>query len=103
MLASPYCVMETKRKYLKIGQVWRVDIYSSGMSDNEFRGSIWYVIKLKNSANMWNIRAIKREPKDLRTNWRWSDSQWIKGSDLLESGTLIEDTEEFKTAMVLFG
>jgi len=87
--------------HLKTGQVWRIQVYRSGMSDNELVGHIDYVIKAKNSNNMWYVQIIKKEPLDVPVGWR-TQSGWWKAADIRQH-MLQQNEEEYKTLIVLYG
>ena len=106
MLASTYCVMETKqkRRHLKKGQVWRYPIYTSGLMDNELRGHVYFVLTEKKSQGMWRMKLIKVEPPDLTVSWKilgYRD-HWTKSTEILRWFEQV-DPEPFKTAIVLYG
>lgn len=106
MLASTYCVMETKasRRHLKLGQVWRLPQYTAGLSDNELSGYIYFVLSEKQSQGMWKMKVIHTEPKDLHIGWRIRtyEDNWTKSTEILRFFEQC-DENQFKTAVVLFG
>lgn len=97
--------METKLKQyqqIKLGQVWKRQVYSSGLSDNEYRGDAYYLVIAKQSMGQWKLALLAKEPKDMRLGYDRFNNQWIKGKEIREELVQV-DPEPFKTAIVLFG
>lgn len=88
---------------IKLGQVWRLDVYSSGLMDNEFRGVIYYLVTGKQSMGQWKLTRIASEPRDLRVGYDRYANFWIKGAEIRSDMTQVEDVEQFKAAIVLYG
>lgn len=93
-----------KRTYQKIeiGQIWKRQVYSSGLSDNEYRGDIYYRVVEKQSMGQWKLRVIFKDPKDLRIGYdRWSNF-WVKGQEIRQELEIV-DPEQVKVQIVLYG
>lgn len=103
MLIVSKCVMENKRRSIKLGQVWRRDYYHSGMSDNEYQGTGYYLVTGKQSMGRWKMKRIATDPKDLKIFHDRYSSYWIKGSEIRQDLFQVEDVEQFKAAIVLYG
>lgn len=97
--------MEKKLKQyqkIKIGQVWKQQVYASSLHDNEYVGDIYYLVVGKQSNSQWKLKLIHKDPKGLRHGFlKWANF-WVKGAEIRQELEQVDEAQ-FKTQIVLYG